>query len=57
MQPQTNLDNMDNQFSRTELLLGSDAMDTLKNSKVLVFGVGGVGGYVVEVLARSGVAQ
>ena len=46
---------MDNQFSRTELLLGSDAMDTLKNSKVLVFGVGGVGGYVVEVLARSGV--
>lgn len=46
---------MDNQFSRTELLLGSDAMNTLKNSSVLVFGVGGVGGYVVEVLARSGV--
>ena len=46
---------MKEQFSRTELLLGSKAMDTLKNSSVLVFGVGGVGGYVVEVLARSGV--
>lgn len=46
---------MKEQFSRTELLLGSDAMNTLKNSSVLVFGIGGVGGYVVEVLARSGV--
>lgn len=44
-----------NQFSRTELLLGQDAMDTLARSRVAVFGVGGVGGYVVEALARSGV--
>lgn len=44
-----------NQFSRTELLLGKDAMDKLKNSSVCVFGVGGVGSYVVEALARSGI--
>lgn len=44
-----------NQFSRTELLLGSEAMQKLKNSRVAVFGVGGVGGYTVEALARSGV--
>ena len=43
------------QFSRTELLLGSDAMDKLRNSRVAVFGIGGVGGYAVEALARSGV--
>lgn len=48
---------MENQFSRTELLVGSAAIETLKNSHVLVFGVGGVGGYVVEVLARSGVGH
>ena len=35
-----------NQFSRTQLLLGKDAMDKLKNSRVAVFGIGGVGGYV-----------
>jgi thiF family protein len=46
---------MQNQFSRTEMLLGRPAIDTLKGSRVAVFGVGGVGGYVVEVLARSGV--
>lgn len=46
---------MQNQFSRTRLLLGRKAMDTLQESRVAVFGVGGVGGYVVEVLARSGV--
>lgn len=46
---------MINQFSRTELLLGSKAIDKLKNSSVCVFGVGGVGSYVVEALARSGV--
>ncbi len=46
---------MQNQFSRTQLLLGKPAIDTLKGSRVAVFGVGGVGGYVVEVLARSGV--
>lgn len=44
-----------NQFSRTELLLGKDAMQVLENSRVAVFGVGGVGGYVVEALVRSGV--
>lgn len=44
-----------NPFSRTELLLGSDAMQKLKNSRVAVFGLGGVGGYVVEALARSGI--
>lgn len=44
-----------NQFSRTELLLGDAAMKKLKNSRVAVFGVGGVGGYTVEALARSGV--
>lgn len=46
---------MQNQFSRTQLLLGRPAIDTLAGSRVAVFGVGGVGGYVVEVLARSGV--
>ncbi len=44
-----------NPFSRTELLLGSDAMQKLKTSRVAVFGLGGVGGYVVEALARSGI--
>ena len=46
---------MTEQFSRTELLLGKDAVDKLVNSRVAVFGVGGVGGYVCEALARSGV--
>ena len=44
-----------NQFSRTQLLLGEEAMNKLKNSRVAVFGVGGVGGYVCEALARIGV--
>ena len=44
-----------NPYSRTALLLGSDAMEKLKSAKVAVFGLGGVGGYVVEALARSGV--
>ena len=44
-----------NQFSRTQLLLGQDAMDLLSQSRVAVFGIGGVGGYAVEALARSGV--
>lgn len=43
------------QFSRTELLLGKEAMDKLKNSRVAVFGIGGVGGYVCEALVRSGI--
>lgn len=48
---------MQNQFSRTQLLMGKAAIDTLIGSRVAVFGVGGVGGYVVEALARSGVGE
>ena len=44
-----------NPFSRTEFLLGRSAMERLKNARVAVFGLGGVGGYAVEALARSGV--
>ncbi|MBQ4105576.1 MAG: tRNA threonylcarbamoyladenosine dehydratase [Clostridia bacterium] len=44
-------------FLRTEALLGESAMKKLKSSRVIVFGVGGVGGYVVEALARSGVGN
>lgn len=44
-----------NQFSRTQLLLGQEAMERLSGSKVAIFGIGGVGGYVCEALARSGV--
>ncbi len=43
------------QFKRTEMLLGKNAMDILKNSRVAVFGIGGVGGHVVEALVRSGI--
>ena len=42
-------------FSRTRLLLGDEAMDKLKSARVAVFGLGGVGGYVVEALARSSI--
>lgn len=42
-------------FSRTELLLGADAMQRLASARVAIFGIGGVGGYVAEALARSGV--
>ena len=44
-----------NQFSRTQLLFGAENMEKLKNARVAVFGIGGVGGYVVEALVRSGV--
>ena len=44
-----------NQFSRTELLLGHEGMEKLSKARVAVFGIGGVGGYTVEALARSGV--
>ena len=44
-----------NQFARTELLVGKAAMERLWNSRVAVFGIGGVGGYAVEALARSGI--
>ena len=47
--------NMLNQFSRTELLLGKEAMEKLSKSRVAIFGIGGVGGYVCEALVRSGV--
>lgn len=46
---------MINEFSRTELLLGTDGMERLKKASVLVFGIGGVGSHCVEALARSGV--
>ncbi len=46
---------MSDQFIRTKMLFGQDAMDKLSKSRVAVFGVGGVGGYTVEALVRSGV--
>lgn len=47
--------NMQKQFERTELIFGSENMEKLSHARVAVFGVGGVGGYTVEALARSGV--
>ena len=46
---------MFDKFSRTEMLLGAENMNKLKNSHIAVFGLGGVGGHTVEALARSGV--
>lgn len=46
-----------NQFSRTELLFGKEAMQALENSRVAIFGIGGVGGYAVEALIRSGIGS
>ena len=46
---------MQNQFSRTELLLGGDAMETLRGARVAIFGIGGVGSYTAEALVRGGV--
>ena len=46
-----------NQFSRTGLLLGNEAMERFAAARVAVFGIGGVGGYVAEALARSGVGS
>ena len=46
---------MDDLFARTRLLLGQDGLDRLAAARVAVFGVGGVGGYVVEALARSSI--
>lgn len=48
---------MEQPFSRTELLLGAEGVKRLHNASVAVFGIGGVGGYVVEALARSGVGR
>lgn len=47
----------ENQFSRTELLIGRDNLNKLNKAKVAIFGIGGVGSYVVEALARSGVGN
>lgn len=46
---------MENQFSRTELLIGKEGIEKLKKSKVAIFGIGGVGSYVVEGLSRAGI--
>ena len=46
-----------NQYSRTQLIFGAEALEKLRNSRVAVFGIGGVGGYTVEALARSGVGE
>lgn len=48
---------MKNIFSRTEMLFGKSGMDKLFNAKVAIFGIGGVGGYVVEALSRSGIGR
>ena len=48
---------MNEQFLRTAMLLGEDAVNRLQNARVAVFGIGGVGGYTVEALARSGIGQ
>ena len=48
---------MHEQFLRTQMLLGTDALEKLQKARVAVFGVGGVGGYTVEALARSGIGQ
>ena len=48
---------MDEKFSRTEMLIGNEGMETLKNAKVAVFGIGGVGSFVCEGLARSGIGN
>ena len=48
---------MENQFSRTERLLGKENMEKLSAARVCIFGIGGVGGYVAEALARSGVGH
>ena len=46
-----------NQFSRSELLLGAEAMEKLSKARVAIFGIGGVGGYVVEALVRCGISR
>lgn len=48
---------MADQYSRTRLLLGADGLDRLRKARVAIFGLGGVGGYVAEALARSGIGQ
>ena len=53
----SNVQAAEDRFQRTRMLIGSDALTQLQDSKVLVFGVGGVGGYVCEALARAGVGR
>ena len=48
---------MQNQFMRTELLIGTNALQRLQNSHIAIFGIGSVGGYVAEALARPGVSN
>lgn len=48
---------MKNEFTKTELLIGKTGVEKLKNSKVIVYGIGGVGSYVVEALARAGIGH
>lgn len=48
---------METQFTRTETLIGKEALEKLLNSRVAIFGIGGVGGYTAEALARSGVGE
>lgn len=48
---------MENQFSRTELIIGKENIEKLKRSKVAIFGIGGVGSYVVEALVRAGIGN
>ena len=46
-----------NKFSRTEMLIGKESMNKIKKAKVAIFGIGGVGSYVVEALVRAGVQK
>ena len=48
---------MENEFTRTEMLIGKEGIAKLKKSKVAIFGIGGVGSYVAEGLARSGIGS
>ena len=48
---------MENRFDRTEMLIGKESLSSLSKAKVLIFGIGGVGGYVTEALARSGIGS
>ena len=48
---------MPDQFSRTRLLLGEEAVERLRRAKVIVFGIGGVGGFAAEALARGGIGR
>ena len=48
---------MHNEFSRTQILIGKNGIEKLSNSKVAIFGIGGVGSYVVEGLVRAGIGN